>query len=222
MITKDNVKERQPFKRTISEETVQEILRLRKLYGMTYVEIGEEVGVSKDSVKRYIDKYRSPKEPYAVRSRTRKPKPKDIYRTTRDYNFLQYIRPVFRWATGQTGLPRPRIEMLLYLYSKGTFTKTEFYKYHKIIGIHQLKTFDEFINNGYMTIWRDKKKNRTALYSLTNKAKQMCAKMHKMLVGEMDIPSIAKSNSDAKTEVRMDGYYMDVIKKINRERKKRM
>lgn len=221
MITKDNVKERQPFKRTISEETVKEILRLRKRYGMTYVEIGEEVGVSKDSVKRYIDKYRSPKEPYTVRSRTRNLKPKDLYRTNREYNFLQYIRPVFKWAVSNTGLPRPRVEMLLYLYSKGTFTKTEFYNYHKIVGIHQLKTFDEFINNGYMTVWRDKKKGRSALYSLTNKAKIMCAKMHKMLVGDMDIPSI-KNNDPSKPEARINGYYMDVIKKINKERKKSM
>ena len=161
-----------------------------------------------------------PRKKHYNNTKTRK-KPTPRYRSTRDYDFLTYIRVVFKWATENTGLSRPHIELLLYLYPRGTFTKSDFFEYHKLIGIYQIKTFKSMIDEGWIYMWRPRKNNESALYALTNKAKTICSKMHQFCVGDKDIPTTKISNKVAASSERVDGYYMDFIKKMNKERDKK-
>lgn len=155
-----------------------------------------------------------------IKSKTRS-KPKTSYNTNRDYDFLQYIRIIFKWAIANHDLKRPELELLLYLYPMGTFSKNEFSVFHKTMGIYQQKTFQKMIQNGWIVMWRPKKGRQNALFTLTNKSKILCSRIHKMCVGEIPIPEQAQSNILAKEgEVRINGYYMDIIKKMNKERDK--
>jgi len=206
------------FEKRITEEQIQEILYLYSK-GFSYRAIAAKIGFSHETVRRYI-KLNTPKDKLIYNhTKTRKKKPKPRHKSTRDYDFLQYVRPVFRWATKNSNLNRSQVELLLYLYPKGVFTKKEFYDYHKIMGIYQIKTFNLFMENGFMNVWRPKKVGQKALYVLTNKAKQLCDKMHKFLTGEKEIPVSPQHNILAKdTGVRINTYYMDIIKKMNKDR----
>lgn len=206
------------FKKKITPEKVEVMLSLRKK-GLSYRKIALEVGCSYETVRVYIDKHTPLHKKIIVKTKTRKKKPKPRHRSSRDYDFLQYIRPVFKWATENSGLTRPQVELILYLYPKGVFTKKDFYDYHKILGMYQIKTFQMMVKDGFIVTWRPKKRGQKALYSLTNKAKQMCDKMHKFLTGEKEIPINSRNNVLAQDgRPRIDNYYMTVIKKMNKDR----
>ena len=154
-------------------------------------------------------------------NKTKTPQPPFRHRTSREYDFLQYIRLVMKWATTNNDLSRGEVEILLYLYTKGTFNKDTFSKYHRTFGMYQMKTFDKFLEQGWIKMWRPKtKKGEAALYVLTNKGKTLCSKMHKFCTGEMEIPEtkanvLSKNNGE---NPRMYDYYFDAIKKMNRDR----
>lgn len=206
------------FEKKITPEQVEEMLLLRKK-GLSFRAIGEKIGCSYETARVHIDKNTPLHKKIYMKSKTRYKKPKPRHRSNRDYDFLQYIRPVFKWATENSGLTRPQMELILYLYPKGVFTKKDFYDYHKILGMYQIKTFDMMVKDGFIVTWRPKKRGQKALYSLTNKAKQICDKMHKFLTGEKEVPVNSRNNILAQDgRARIDGYYMDVIKRMNKDR----
>jgi hypothetical protein len=206
------------FKKKITPEQIEQMLSLRKK-GLSFRAIGLEIGCSYETARIHIDRNTPLHKKLSVKSKTRKKKPIPRHRSSRDYDFLQYIRPVFKWATENSGLTRPQVELMLYLYPKGVFTKKDFYDYHKILGMYQIKTFQMMVKNGFIVTWRPKRRGQKALYSLTNKAKQICDKMHKFLTGEKEVPVNSKNNVLAQDgRARIDGYYMDVIKRMNKDR----
>lgn len=209
------------FQRRITDEQIQEILDLRQNQKLSLRAIGKKIGFSRETVRYYLDQHFPKDKTIYNHTKTRHKKPKPRHRSTRDYDFLQYIRPVFKWATENSGLTRPQVELMLYLYPKGVFEKKDFFNYHKILGMYQSKTFDMFMKEGFIKVWRPKKKGQKALYSLTNKAKQICDKMHKFLTGEKEVPVNSRNNILAQDGgARINGYYMDVIKKMNKDRDK--
>lgn len=153
---------------------------------------------------------------YYSYSKTRK---KPRHRSEREYDFLQYIRIVMRWATAHTGLNRQEIELLLYLYPKGAFTKNEFFVFHRTISMYQDKTFDKLMEEGWMKMWRPKKGKESALFCLTTKAKIVCSKMHQFCVGDKEIAVKTRTNPLVNSKVRMDSYYMDMIVSMNKRKK---
>lgn len=206
------------FKPKVTPDQVQEMLKLRKK-GLSFRAIGEKIGCSYETARVHIDKNTPLHKKIKIVSKTKKKKPLPRHRLTRDYDFLQYIRPVFRWATENYGLSRPYVELILFLYPKGVFTQNDFYNFHKILGIYQIKTFKMMLKEGFIVVWRPKKRGQKALYSLTNKAKQMCNKMHKFLTGEKEIPINSKNNILAQEgRPRIDKYYIDVIKSMNKDK----
>lgn len=151
-------------------------------------------------------------------TKTRKLKPKNKYRTFRDYDFLQNIRVIFKWALENHELTKGELETLLYLYPLGTFSNYEFHKYTKIISMYRKRLFNKFVKDGWILTWREKNSNQKALYALTNKAKILCNRLHKFCTGDMAIPETPTYNNLAKDGKRINTYYMDIIKKINKER----
>lgn len=219
----------------IEQEKIDLILKLRK-EGKSYRAIEEEVGVSRETARNYcldllpqeaIDaierkkKARERKKKRAVKivSKTRR-KPKPQHTSVRDYDFLQYIRIVMRWALDNNdSLTKGKLEMLLYLYPKGAFSFSQFYKYHKTISLYQRKTLDELIKDGWVYLWRPKSGNQVALYALTNKAKTLCDKMHKYCVGDEKLPVEPEKNSLFKEGgKRINNYFGDMIIDMNKRR----
>lgn len=165
---------------------------------------------------------RPPKKKYYNWTKTRNKKP--AYKSSRDYDFLQYIRVVMHWAVEYSGLKKSEVELLLYLYPKGTFSKTDFCNYHRLIGMYQFLTLNRMMADGWVYKWRDAKPRmkQTALYALTNKSKIMCSKMHQFCVGEKDFPLNTKTNPILKSKERIDGYYLGYLKQMNKERARRL
>jgi len=157
------------------------------------------------------------KNPYAKKKKGDLPR----YNSRIKYGFLQYVRIILRWATANYDLTRPEVEMLLYLYPVGLFTQKKFSDYQSTISIYHIKTLTKFLEDGWIKKYRDKTKDHNALFTLTDKAKKMCNRMHNFALGEEDIP-VGRSNklSDTKREdaKRIDSYYINIINKMNRGR----
>lgn len=145
--------------------------------------------------------------------------------STRDYDFLKWIRVVFKWATAHTGLTQSRIELLLYLYSKGAFSKQEFFDYHELLGYGGPVTLKSLIESGWIIEWRKGKRGKVkGMYDLTSKAKVVCNKMHQMCVGGMDVPISRRSNPLNEKSIRdkrVNKIYTGFFKVMNSERAER-
>ena len=146
-------------------------------------------------------------------------RPKPRYQSRVEYDFLKYIRVIMKWASDNYDLSKPDIEFLLYLYGQGAFTRTQFNKYHRIISLYPNKTVKRYLEDGWIRVWRPKKGKQHAVYTLTQKAKIMCNKMHRFACGVEEIPTDSKSNEMGKSDKpRINKYYMDVIKKMNKDK----
>jgi hypothetical protein len=166
------------------------------------------------------DKHFNFKDGYGNTLKTPRKKPKPRYRSRVEYDFLKYIRIIFKWATDNyPELNRPKIEFLLYLYSLGAFSRKQFDDFHKTVGLYSVKTLKGFEEGGWITTWRTKKGKSHALYVLTHKAKLMCNKMHKFAAGTEEIPMNELSNAMMKEGTpRINRYYLEIIKKMNKDR----
>jgi hypothetical protein len=152
-----------------------------------------------------------------IKKNTKEPYPR--YRSRVEYDFLMYARLVFKWAQENYELNRPQLELILFLYGTGAFSKKQFSDYHKTVGMYCDKTLNEFIKEGWVTVWRpaNRKMKIHKLYTLSQKAKIMCSKMHKYSCGKEEIPMTKARNVlvEKKEEKRINGYYLDAIKRMN-------
>lgn len=178
-----------------------------------------------DKAKKQHDKRREKEEGefkkgYNNVAKTNIKKPKPRYRSRIDYDFLKYIRIVFKWAVeNNPELTRQQIEFLLYLYGVGAFSKKQFNDFHKLIGLYSVKTMQKFLDEGWIKVWRVRKGREYALYTLTHKAKIMCSQMHKFSCGLEEIPMTISANKMARKDApRINNYYLDMIKRMNKDK----
>lgn len=154
---------------------------------------------------------------HTYRRRSKKPKPR--YRSRIEFDFLKYIRVIFKWAMDNSGLSRPNLELVLYLYGMGAFSKKQFHDYHKTIGMYQDKKLKDLIEDGWVKMWRAKKGREHALYVLTHKGKGLCSSMHKYAAGVEDIPNTPATNKMMREDApRINNYYMDIIKRMTKDK----
>lgn len=156
-----------------------------------------------DSSKEYI--YRKAKK-----------QPKKRYRCRTEFDFLKYIRIAFKWALETTGLRRGEIEVLLYAYGHGYFTRKEFTDYYSLHSIYQRHNFKLLIKDGWIKLYRDAKLERDKLYVVTHKTKGFCNSMHKYCAGLQDFPKFKKSYMENRP-VKLK-YYNMAIAKANKDK----
>lgn len=175
---------------------------------------------SKKAQAQHAKKRAEIKEGYGntLKINTKTPLPR--YRSRIEYDFLKYIRVVFKWvADNYPELNRPEVELLLYLYGIGAFSKKQFNDYHKLLGLYSIKTLKKFEKDGWIRVWRVRKGREHALYTLTQKAKIMCNKMHRYAAGVEEIPLNPVSNKMDRVDApRINNYYLDMIKKMNKDK----
>lgn len=173
----------------------------------------------KKGSKAKLEKHHSYKEGYGNTYKTTTKKPPARYRSRVEYDFLKYIRVVFRWAVDNSGLPRPQIELLLYLYGLGAFSMKQFNDYHKLVGMYAIKSLKRFEDEGWVKVWRVRKGKQHKLYTLTHKGKMLCNKMHRYACGVDEIPENPVSNKMMRKDApRINNYYMDIIKRMNSDK----
>jgi len=217
----------------LDKEIKDLILMYRVEHGLTYRDIERRLGVSRETARLHClenlteEKRKSlekKKKLKAKKVRNRsitKKAPLPQHTSVRDYDFLQYIRIVFRWALkSHSDLNKGYIETLLYLYPKGAFSYTEFHTYYKIIGMFQSKALTELREKGYIKVWKNRMGNQPRLFTLTDKAKGLCDDMHKYCVGAKKMPTGADNAILADMDVRINKYYSDMIKKMNKREKR--
>lgn len=170
--------------------------------------------------KARVEKYFNKKEGYNNTLKEKSKLPTTRYRSRVEFDFLKYIRIVFKWAVeNYPDLTKPKIEFLLYLYGIGAFSRKQFDDYHKLLGIYAVKTFQEFVDNGWIVLWRPKSSKQHALYVLTNKGKTLCGRMHKFCCGLEEIPTKAVNNKMSREDApRINNYYLEAIKKMNEDK----
>lgn len=211
----------------LPQETLDLIIKYRTEHGLSYRAIERRLGVSRETARKHCikvlpDEKRVKKEKVKVKNnvKTRIKKPLPQYNSVRDFDFLQYIRVVFKWAVkSNPTLNRAKIEMLLYLYPKGAFTYSQFHTYYKIIGIYQSKALAEFIEEGYIKVWKNRTGRSPKLYALTDKSKNLCDKMHKYCAGVEELPLDVSNPLVADKEVRINSYFVNMIKDMNKRKK---
>ena len=181
------------------------------------VKIRSDAG--KKGSKARVENHFNYKSGYGNTTKTTTKKPYPRYRSRVEYDFLKYVRLVFKWAQENYGLTRPRLELMLFLYGTGAFSKKQFSDYHKTVGMYGDKNLDALIEEGWVSVWRpaNPKERIHKLYTLSQKAKLMCNKMHKYSCGVEEIPLTPERNIlvQNKEEKRINGYYLDAIKRMN-------
>jgi hypothetical protein len=217
----------------IPKETKDLILMYRLEHKLSYRGIEKRLGVSRETARLYCVEHIPEEKQLALarkkkkkgvkvknRSITKKSKPAPQHNSVRDYDFLQYIRVVFKWALkNHPELNRTKLEMLLYLYPRGAFTYSKFHVYYKTIGMYQSKALTGFIEQGYITIWQKKSNGKARLFTLTNKAKSLCDEMHKYCTGDLKM-SLGEDNAIiADKGTRINTYYANMIKDMNKRKK---
>jgi hypothetical protein len=209
------------------------ILMYRREHKLSYRAIESRLGISRETARLYCIE-EIPEESKSNLKRLKKRKDKVVnnkvvtkikkplpqYNSVRDYDFLQYIRVVFKWALQHhKELNKGKLDMLLFLYPKGAFTYSQFHTYYKLIGLYQRKALTEFISKGYVKVWRQAKKGQPKLYSLTNKAKDLCDTMHKYCTGDEVIPMDETNELTTDKSKRINNYYVDIIKVMAKRKK---
>jgi len=157
-----------------------------------------------------------------IRSTGRKKKLPKTYQGEVAYDFLANYRIIFKWATVTHNLRKSDLELMLYLLPVKLFKKSDFSIFHQILGIYHGITFKRLMDEGWLTVWRPRKGNESALYTLSPKAKRLCSEIHRMCVGELKIPENIKSNklADSKEKV-IHKFYMNAIKNMNKKAKEK-
>jgi DNA-binding HxlR family transcriptional regulator len=217
----------------ITQEQKDLILMYRKEHKLSYRAIEKRLGVSRETARLYcieaipqeskdnLKRLKIKKDKVVnnkVVTRIKKPLPQ--YNSVRDYDFLQYIRVVFKWALQHhKDLNKGKLDILLYLYPKGAFTFSQFHIYYKLIGLYQRKALTDFISKGYVKVWRQAKKGEPKLYSLTNKGKDLCDMMHKYCTGDEVMPLDDTNNLTTDKTKRINNYYVDMIKVMGKRKK---
>tara|TARA_R110000796_G_scaffold39772_1_gene98985 strand:- start:544 stop:954 length:411 start_codon:yes stop_codon:yes gene_type:complete len=131
------------------------------------------------------------------------------------HDFLKHWRVVRYLIKKKYDLSQQDLELLLFLYSEGRFTKDDFDWYSTIVS-WDVRRFIKLKKEGWVKQWRTNRGNRRAIYELTHKGKTAMARVYRLLLGEEKFPESTRNpiyNPERSSEYK----YLNAMKKINRE-----
>jgi hypothetical protein len=111
----------------------------------------------------------------------------------RPTDFLKYWRVVRMWVQSKHGVGVPDLELMLYLYSAGLFTKKEFNEFEFTLNWDK-KRFGRLRKEGWINQWREATTRQKALYELSFKGKKLIRSVYKKLLGEETISESGNHN----------------------------
>ena len=130
------------------------------------------------------------------------------------HEFLKHWRVVRYLIKKQYDLSQQDLEMLLFLYSEGRFTKDDFSFYEGIMSWDSQR-FARLKNDGWINQWRKNYGNKRAIYCLSHRGKTVMARVYRLLLGEEKFPESARNPLHDKT-IGFEARYLQTMKKINR------
>ena len=107
---------------------------------------------------------------------------------------FKYYRLTRKWACKTYGLTDSDLELLIYLYCMGRFTRDDFIK-----GVYAYSwdkhRWEKLRKKGWIEVWRHR--NRTtikySIFKTSFKCSQLISRIYRILLGEEDIPTSEKS-----------------------------
>lgn len=136
-----------------------------------------------------------------------------------NYDYLKYWKVVKQWARAKYNLSTADIEMMLFLYSEGLFTRSQFEEFDEIMSWNKNR-FHQMVKDKWIIKWRERKGNQSTLYELGFSGKRLCSSIYKKLNKEETISEDRRRNPMFKSNTEYSNkVYRKMIKKMNEERK---
>ena len=134
-------------------------------------------------------------------------------------DYLKYWKVVRQWARYKYNLSTSEIEMMLFLYSEGYFTRKQFEEYNEIMSWDK-RRFENLLREKWIIVWRKRKGRESTLYELGFSGKRLCASIYKKLNKKEMVSEHERTNPifnlDADYSKKV---YRKIIKKMNKEMK---
>ncbi len=136
----------------------------------------------------------------------------------KELGLLKHYRIIRKWACKTCDIKEADLELLIYLDSIEHFTKDDFKK-----GTYSYswdnRRWNRLLKQGWITVWR--KRNRTTqkyhIYKVSQKCKQLISRMYRIMLGDEDIPTSAKSNIIMRKNSYMDKVLSKSIEYVNKD-----
>lgn len=142
--------------------------------------------------------------------------PTKYYDSQAPYIFLQYLNPVLRWGSKKLDITERDLKFILYLYPLGVFTTYQFNVACMTVSMLQNLKLRAFRKKNIIVTWRERDGKNPKLYCLSGRARNIIGRMHKMLVGETEMPE-GWNNPMNHSGKRIDTYFMNMVKKMNKD-----
>ena len=129
-------------------------------------------------------------------------------------DFLKHWRVVRFYIKKKYNIGQADLDILLFLYSEGRFTRQIFNDYSQIVSWDR-KRFKRLVDSGWIITWRKSHGRSFSIYELSHQAKMMISKAYKILLGEEEIPQSIKRNPLLKNNAKyLDKVHRNIIKDI--------
>jgi len=102
-------------------------------------------------------------------------------------NYLKYWRVIRQWIKVKYGVGEVELELLLFLYSEGYFTKDKFQEFNSLLSWDK-KRFSNLLRDGWIESSRTFRIGQSYRYCLSFKAIRMISSIYDMLEGK-EIPT---------------------------------
>jgi len=130
-------------------------------------------------------------------------------------NYLKYWRVIRQYYKSKYDLTQADIDILLFMYSEGYFTKKKFDEYDRLITWDRQR-FGSMIRRGLFEIFRLHRGNKPTIFQMTDHAKLIVQDIYRKLNGE-EIPMTVSNNPMLKRKAKFsEKVYIDMILEMNK------
>lgn len=140
-----------------------------------------------------------------------------MYRPPPKNDYLKYWKTVKQWAKAKYNLTNAQVELMLFLYSEGLFTKAQFKEFKECMSWDR-NMFFNMLNDGWIVKFRERKGKQSTLYELGFKGKRVCASIYKILNKEEIISEDRRRNPMFRDDTNYGNkVYRKMIIRMNKE-----
>lgn len=129
-------------------------------------------------------------------------------------DYLKFWKIIRYYMKAKHGLTQGDLDMILFLYTEGYFSKTTFTEFDELLA-WDLSRFEKLRQNGWLEVFRKGGRGRKALYQVSDKGKNLCRDIYRKLNGEEIPTSIAHNPMFKKNVSYSDKVYRNMIKSMN-------
>lgn len=133
----------------------------------------------------------------------------------REYDYLKFWKVIRYFIKAKYKIGQADLDMLLFLYSEGYFTKDKFKEFNNLLS-WDVKRFERMRMQGWIEVFRKHAGRKKSIYKISDKSVSVLSSMYKMLNGD-EIPSTIQANPMFKRNVRYsDKVYRNMITEMNK------